>query len=70
MSNPPVAIQRLLLYLDIFYTDPAGWSLLAEMYADQGLYAQSLAALGHIMIVQNWDSGAVCRAGETAYTMG
>jgi predicted Zn-dependent protease len=60
----------LLTYLDTFYTDPAGWSLLAELYADQGLYAQSLTALGHVMVIQSWDSGAVCRAGETAYTLG
>ena len=67
---PQTAIPLILAYLDTFYTDPAAWSLLAELYADQGLYAQSLTALGHVMIMQSWDSGAVCRAGETAYTMG
>jgi hypothetical protein len=43
---------------------------LAELYADQGMYAQSLSALGHLMILQTWDSDAVRRAAETAYTMG
>ena len=68
--NPLAAITSLLTYLDIFYSDPAGWALLAELYADQGLYAQSMTALGHLMLIQSWDSAAVCRAGETAYTMG
>lgn len=70
LPSSTTAIPFLLNYLDTFYTDPAGWSLLAELYADQGMYAQSLAALGHVMVIQTWDSGAVCRAGETAYTMG
>ena len=70
LSNPPAAITALLSYLDNFYSDPAGWSLLAELYTDQGLYAQSMTALGHLMLIQSWDSSAVCRAGETAYTMG
>ncbi|RSH85289.1 hypothetical protein EHS25_005096 [Saitozyma podzolica] len=69
-TAPNTTITLLLGYLDTFYTDPAGWSLLAELYADQGLYAQSLAALGHVMLINTWDSIAVCRAGETAYTMG
>jgi len=68
-STPATAIPLLLNYLDTFYTDPAGWSLLAELYADQGMYGQSLTALGHVMVLQSWDSGAVCRAGETAYTI-
>ena len=70
LASPQTAIPLILAYLDIFYTDPAAWSLLAELYADQGLYAQSLTALGHVMVMQTWDSDAVCRAGETAYTMG
>jgi predicted Zn-dependent protease len=70
ISSPTSTIPLLQKYLDTFYSDPAAWSLLAELYADQGLYGQSLAALGHVMVIQTWDSGAVCRAGETAYTMG
>jgi len=70
LSTPASAIPILLTYLDVFYTDPAGWSLLAELYADLGLYGQSLTALGHVVLIQSWDSGAVCRSGETAYTMG
>ena len=69
LPNPIQAIPLLLTYLDTFYSDPAGWSLLAELYAEQGMYSQSLIALGHVMLIQTWDSGAVCRAGETAYTM-
>ncbi|GMK54657.1 hypothetical protein CspeluHIS016_0112430 [Cutaneotrichosporon spelunceum] len=63
-------ITRLLKYLDTFYADPQGWSLLAELYADAGAYAQSLTALGHLMVLQTWDSMAVERTAETAYTMG
>lgn len=63
-------IGHILAYLDTFYSDPSGWSLLAELYADQGMYAQSLTALGHLMVLQTWDSDAVRRAGETAYTLG
>jgi hypothetical protein len=70
MSTPSTLIPMLLAYLDIFYTDPAGWSLLADLYAEQGMYGQSLTALGHVTVIQSWDSGAVCRSGETAYTMG
>ena len=70
LQNPSVAITKLLQYLDIFYSDPTAWSLLAEIYADQGLYGQSLTALGHVMVINSWDSAVVCRAGETAYTMG
>lgn len=60
----------MLKYLDTFYSDANAWSYLAELYADEGLYAQSLTALGHVMILQSWDVNAVRRAGETAFTMG
>ncbi|WOO79299.1 ER membrane protein complex subunit 2 [Vanrija pseudolonga] len=68
-ATPTETIQRLLAYLDTFYADPAAWSLLAEAYANEGAYAQSLAALGHLQLLQTWDSQAVVRAGETAYTL-
>ncbi|UOH79586.1 hypothetical protein LQV05_000593 [Cryptococcus neoformans] len=48
------AIPLLLSYLDVFYSDPAAWSLLADLYSEQGLYSQSL----------------VRRCGEVAYTLG
>lgn len=57
-------------YLDTFHADPEGWSLLADVYAAEGAYAQSLTALGQLMLLQTWDSQAVERAGETAYTSG
>ncbi|WVF68201.1 hypothetical protein IAT40_002966 [Kwoniella sp. CBS 6097] len=65
-----VAITNLLTYLDIFYSDPSAWSLLAELYCEQGMYPQALGALGHLMSVQSWDEGVVRRAGEVAYTLG
>ncbi|WVR08538.1 hypothetical protein IAU60_005593 [Kwoniella sp. DSM 27419] len=69
-TSPSTAIPALLKYLDTFYSDPSGWSLLADLYADQGMYHQSLAALAHVMVLQAWDEGAVRRAGEVAYTLG
>ncbi|WVQ95641.1 hypothetical protein IAU59_002739 [Kwoniella sp. CBS 9459] len=69
-TSTSVAITNLLTYLDIFYSDPAGWSLLAELYCEQGMYPQALGALGHLMSLQTWDEGVVKRAGEVAYTLG
>ena len=71
-STLPIAqtITHLLSYLDTFYSDPAGWSLLADLYADQGLYPQALSALGHVTVLQTWDNGAVGKSGEVAYTLG
>lgn len=69
-TSPSQTIPLVLKYLDTFYSDASAWSYLAELYADEGLYGQSLAALGHVMIIQSWDVNAVRRAAETAYTMG
>jgi predicted Zn-dependent protease len=71
-STLPISqtITHLLSYLDTFYSDPSAWSLLADLYADQGLYAQSLSALGHVMVLQTWDNAAVRKSGEVAYTLG
>ncbi|ODN82932.1 hypothetical protein, variant [Cryptococcus amylolentus CBS 6039] len=64
------AIPLLLSYLDTFYADPMAWSLLAELYCEQGLYPQALSALGHMSIINNWDDGILRRSGEVAYTLG
>jgi predicted Zn-dependent protease len=71
-STLPISqtITHLLSYLDTFYSDPSAWSLLADLYADQGMYAQSLSALGHVMVLQTWDNAAVRKSGEVAYTLG
>lgn len=60
----------LVRYLDTFHMDPEGWSLLADLYAEEGAYAQSLTALGQLMVLETWNSQAVERAAETAYTSG
>lgn len=70
IATSPNPIPHLVRYLDTFHTDPDGWSLLADLYADDGAYAQSLTALGQLMLLQTWDAQAVERAGETAYTAG
>nr|ACZ80645.1 conserved hypothetical protein [Cryptococcus depauperatus] len=64
------AIPLLLSYLDTFYSDPAAWSVLADLYCEKGLYSQALTVLGHIAIISNWDDGVIRRSGEVAYTMG
>jgi predicted Zn-dependent protease len=68
--GPSHSIPLLLTYLDTYYTDAQGWSLLADLYCELGLYAQGLTALGHVLVVQGWDGGAVSRSGGVAYTMG
>jgi hypothetical protein len=69
-STPTARITAILSYLDTFYSDPQAWSLLAELYAEEGAYGQSLTALGHCMVLQTFNSHFVERAAETAYTMG
>ncbi|KAL7422879.1 Inositol phosphatase SIW14 [Cryptotrichosporon argae] len=70
LPSAQATIPLLVTYLDTFYSDPTAWSLLADLYADVGLYQQSLAALSHLLLLQTWDSFAMTRAGETAYTLG
>nr|XP_019007927.1 uncharacterized protein I206_07563 [Kwoniella pini CBS 10737]OCF46708.1 hypothetical protein I206_07563 [Kwoniella pini CBS 10737] len=60
----------LLKYLDIFYSDPSGWSLLSELYSELNLYNQSLDSLGHLLLIQPWDENQIRRSGEIAYTLG
>jgi predicted Zn-dependent protease len=69
-DGPAVVIPYLVTYLDTFYTDAAGWALLADQYAEAGMHAQALTALGHVMLINAWDSDAVERAGAVAYTLG
>ncbi|WVQ85954.1 hypothetical protein IAT38_008122 [Cryptococcus sp. DSM 104549] len=72
LSTPgsPGTIPNILSYLDIFYSDPGAWSLLADLYCEQGLYPQALNALGHMSLINGWDEGIIRRSGEVAYTMG
>ncbi|EIW69895.1 hypothetical protein TREMEDRAFT_29601 [Tremella mesenterica DSM 1558] len=68
-TDVPTTIPVLLTYLDNFYSDPSAWSLLADLYCRVQMYAQALTAMGHLMLLQSWDSNAVTKAGEIAYTM-
>ncbi|KAK8845618.1 hypothetical protein IAR55_006334 [Kwoniella newhampshirensis] len=70
LPSPSETIPKLLSYLDTFYSDPSGWSLLADLYAEQGMYTQSLGALGHLALINGWDEGVLRRSGEVAYTAG
>ncbi|WWC92308.1 uncharacterized protein L201_007262 [Kwoniella dendrophila CBS 6074] len=69
-SSSSAAIPLLLKYLDIFYSDPSGWSLLSELYCEQGMYLQALDSISHLLVIQPWDENNVRRAGEIAYTAG
>ncbi|WRT70701.1 uncharacterized protein IL334_007699 [Kwoniella shivajii] len=69
-SSPSSAIPPLLKYLDTFYSDPSGWSILSELYCELAMYVQALDAIGHLLVIQPWDESAVRKAGEVAYTLG
>lgn len=68
MSSRAQTVAFLTNYLDTFHSDPTAWSLLASLYADLGLWEQSMTALNHLMVLNPWDSNVLVRAGEAAYT--
>ncbi|KPV73476.1 uncharacterized protein RHOBADRAFT_54696 [Rhodotorula graminis WP1] len=63
-------ISVLVHYLDIYYTDLAGWLSLATAYAQLALYAQALAALAHAVVLAPSDPWVKLKFAETAYTQG
>ena len=63
-------ISVLVHYLDVYYTDLAGWFSLATAYAQLALYAQALAALAHAVVLAPSDPWVKLKFAETAYTQG
>lgn len=63
-------ISVLVHYLDVYYTDLAGWLSLATAYAQLALYAQALAALAHAVVLAPSDPWVKLKFAETAYTQG
>lgn len=63
-------VEALNLHLDTFYTDPEAWQELAEVYASQGLYAQSAFALEEVLLQIPQNSFFHLKYAETLYTGG
>ncbi|GAC96586.1 hypothetical protein PHSY_004168 [Pseudozyma hubeiensis SY62] len=63
-------LQALNSHLDIFYNDPEAWQELAEVYAGQGLYAQSAFALEELLLQVPQNGFFQLKYAETLYTGG
>lgn len=62
------AIEALNAHLDIFYNDPEAWQELAEVYASEGMYAQSAFALEEVILQVPQDAFMHLKYAETLYT--
>ncbi|PWN48966.1 TPR-like protein [Violaceomyces palustris] len=69
-GGPEKAIDALVKHLDTFYNDPEGWQELAEIYAELGMYNQSIFALEELMLLTPQNSFYVLQYAETLYTAG
>ncbi|EST05385.1 Tetratricopeptide TPR2 [Kalmanozyma brasiliensis GHG001] len=63
-------VEALNLHLDTFYNDPEAWQELAEVYANQGMYAQSTFALEEVLLQVPQNSFFHLKYAETLYTNG
>lgn len=63
-------VEALNTHLDTFYNDPEAWQELAEIYAEQGMYAQSAFALEEVLLQIPQNSFFHLKYAETVYTMG
>ncbi|KAF8513203.1 hypothetical protein JB92DRAFT_2924738 [Gautieria morchelliformis] len=66
----PRAVEELTRYLDTFYADVEAWIELADIYSELNLYALSLQALAHVLLLASQNPFYVLRFAETAYTAG
>lgn len=62
--------EALNAHLDTFYNDPEAWQELAEVYANQGLYAQSAFALEEVLLQIPQNGFFHLKYAETLYTNG
>ncbi|KAF8314418.1 TPR-like protein [Clavulina sp. PMI_390] len=67
-GNVDEALEELLVIVDTWYTDVEAWLELADLYAECGLYSQSLSALSHTLLLNPQNPFHVLRSAETAYT--
>ncbi|CDU26169.1 uncharacterized protein SPSC_06363 [Sporisorium scitamineum] len=63
-------LEALNAHLDTFYNDPEAWQELAEVYASQGLYAQSAFALEEVLLQIPQNNFFHLKYAETLYTNG
>ncbi len=63
-------VEALNKHVDTFYNDPEAWQELAEVYADQGLYAQSAFALEEVILQVPQNAFFHLKYAETLYTQG
>ncbi|KAL8292808.1 hypothetical protein RQP46_000502 [Phenoliferia psychrophenolica] len=70
LASKEKGIELLVEYLDAVYNDPEGWAELATVYASLHLYAQSLSALSHLVLLLPHNPYHLLRHAETAYTLG
>ena len=63
-------VEALNVHLDTFYNDPEAWQELAEVYAAQGMYAQSAFALEEVLLQVPQNGFFHLKYAETLYTNG
>ena len=51
MNRPQRAIEELVALLDIFAVDGESWAELAEVYVEQGAYAQAVYCLEEVLLI-------------------
>lgn len=63
-------VEALNKHVDTFYNDPEAWQELAEIYAEQGMYAQSAFALEEVILQVPQNAFFHLKYAETLYTQG
>lgn len=61
MGKTAESIAALNTLLEFNTTDSEAWAELADMYMDEGLYAQAIYAMEEVVVLQpnSWTVGAV-----------
>ncbi|KAF8892991.1 TPR-like protein [Infundibulicybe gibba] len=70
MGRTDKAIDELVQFLDIFYTDVEGWLELADLYSSCNQYTPALQALSHALLLAPQNPFTFLQFAETAYTAG
>lgn len=70
LGDTQKVVEALNTHLDTFYTDPEAWQELAEVYANEGMYAQSAFALEEVLLQIPQNSFFHLKYAEILYTNG
>ncbi|SPO24338.1 uncharacterized protein UTRI_03606 [Ustilago trichophora] len=70
LGDTKKVLEALNSHLDTFYNDPEGWQELAEVYANEAMYAQSAFALEEVLLQIPQNSFFHLKYAETLYTAG